>query len=89
MTKKVKIERKPMKVKRTRKISEEQTGSLRCCASLSRIPFGVCPVFTSVRVGTLGGGDGGGVPNILSKSHLPRSTGEVRPGYEVTVSKAP
>ena len=36
--------------------------------------------------GTLGGGGCGGTPSRLVRIHLPRSTGEVRFGYEVTVS---
>src|SRR5690606_6474019 len=35
--------------------------------------------------GTLGGGGGGGVASRLSRIHLPRLTGEVRVGFEVTV----
>ena len=36
---------------------------------------------------TSGGGGGGGAPSKLPSTHLPRSTGEVRFGYEVTVSR--
>ena len=35
--------------------------------------------------GTSGGGGGGGVPRICSSTHLPRLTGEVRVGFEVSV----
>ena len=34
----------------------------------------------------LGGGGGGGAPRRTSMTHLPRSTGEVRPAWEVMVS---
>ena len=34
----------------------------------------------------LGGGGCGGTPRRLVRTHLPRSTGEVRFGYDVTVS---
>ena len=33
-----------------------------------------------------GGGGGGGLPSNCSSTHLPRFTGEVRVGFEVTVS---
>ena len=39
--------------------------------------------------GTFGGGGGGGVPRRFSRIHLPRTTGEVRSGYEVTVRMLP
>ena len=39
--------------------------------------------------GTFGGGGGGGVPRMFSSSHLPRSTGDVRFGYDVTVRMLP
>ena len=35
------------------------------------------------------GGSGGGAPNTLSRSHFPRSTGEVRFGCEVTIKSPP
>ena len=41
---------------------------------------------SSASFGTSGGGGGGGVPSRLSSTHLPRLTGEVRVGFEVTVS---
>src|SRR5947199_271945 len=34
--------------------------------------------------GTLGGGSGGCVPRMFSRTHLPRSTGEVLSEFEVT-----
>ena len=39
--------------------------------------------------GTFGGGAGGGVPSMFSRIHLPRSTGDVRFGYDVTVRMLP
>ena len=39
--------------------------------------------------GTPGGGDGGGVPSRFSRIHLPRTTGDVRSGYDVTVRMLP
>ena len=39
--------------------------------------------------GTFGGGDGGGVPSRFSRIHLPRTTGDVRSGYDVTVRMLP
>ena len=39
--------------------------------------------------GTFGGGGGGGVPRRFSRIHLPRSTGDVRFAYDVTVRMLP
>ena len=39
--------------------------------------------------GTFGGGGGGGVPSMFSSIHLPRSTGDVRSAYDVTVRMLP
>ncbi len=39
--------------------------------------------------GTFGGGGGGGVPSRFSSTHLPRSVGDVRFGYDVTVRMLP
>ena len=39
--------------------------------------------------GTFGGGGGGGVPSRFSSIHLPRTTGEVRLAYDVTVRMLP
>ena len=36
-----------------------------------------------------GGGGGGGLPMTFSSNHLPRVTGEVRVGYDVTVRILP
>ena len=36
---------------------------------------------------TSGGGGGGGAPSRFPSTHLPRSTGDVRFGYEVTVNR--
>ena len=41
------------------------------------------------RRGTFGGGGGGGVPRRFSRIHLPRTTGDVRSGYDVTVRMLP
>src|SRR3954447_16269893 len=66
----------------------EQLGSLRCCSSRSRI--GRLPaVFESSSTGTFGGGGGGAAPSRFSSTHLPRTGGEVRVGYEETVRTAP
>ena len=63
-----------------------QTGFLRCTSIRSRKARG-CPLSpASFNVGTSGGGGGGGDPSSASSSHLPRSTGEVRLGYDVAVS---
>ena len=43
----------------------------------SRIVTAAAPE-ASFRVGTLGGGEGGGVPRIFARIHLPRTTGDVR-----------
>ena len=40
-------------------------------------------------VSTPGGGGGTGKPKMLFSSHLPRSTGDVRSGYDVVASSAP
>ena len=48
------------------------------------------PGLVSARfVSTPGGGGGTGRPKMLFSSHLPRSTGEVRSGYDVVASSAP
>ena len=39
--------------------------------------------------GTFGSGGGGGVPSRFSRIHLPRTTGDVRSGYDVTVRMLP
>ena len=39
--------------------------------------------------GTSSGGGGGGVPSRFSITHLPRTGGDVRVGYEETVRIAP
>ena len=57
--------------------------SVRCCASRSRIVGGSAPGFVSSVALTPGGGGGIGNPKILFSSHLPRTTGDVRLGYDV------
>src|SRR5689334_21913398 len=66
-----------------------QGGFLRCSSSSSRTDRGLLLSSFSLSGGTLGGGDGGGVPSTFSRIHFPRSTGEVRLGYDVTVSTLP
>src|SRR4029453_12337267 len=62
-------------------------GALRWVSSRSRSESGFWPGLLSLRfVSTSGGGGGGGVPTMFSRIHLPRMTGEVRVGLEVTVS---
>ena len=48
-----------------------------------------CRASFSGSAGTFGGGGGGGVPSMFSSIHLPRSTGDVRFGYDVTVRMLP
>ena len=43
----------------------------------------------SGRPGTFAGGGGGGAPSRFARIHFPRSTGEVRVAYEVTVRTLP
>ena len=50
---------------------------------------GTSPGVSSRSVLTPAGGAGTGNPKMLSTSHLPRSTGEVRSGYDVVASSAP
>src|SRR5262249_45695738 len=66
-----------------------QEGLVRCCANLSRIDAGAAPGLVSSVVFTPGGGGGIVSPKILLNSHFPRSTGDVRSGYEVVPSNAP
>ena len=40
-------------------------------------------------VDTVGGGGVGGDARIVSSTHAPRSTGDVRSGYDVTISTLP
>src|SRR5687767_6263072 len=66
----------------------EQLGSFRCCSRRSRSET-VDPSFDSSRTGTSGGGGGGAEPRRFSSTHLPRTGGDVRVGYEETVKTAP
>ena len=43
------------------------------------------PMSLSLNAGTSGGGGGGGVPRRFSRTHLPRTGGDVRVGYDDTV----
>src|SRR5204863_3998535 len=68
-----------------------QTGFARCLTIASRIVSGAPPAASSsvFRAGTSGGGGGGGEASRLSSTYLPRSTGEVRVEYDVTVRILP
>ena len=66
-----------------------QLGFARCAASRSRIVSVPPPSLVSSRSGTSAGGGGGGTPSRFSRIHLPRTTGEVRSGYDVTVRMLP
>ena len=70
--------------------SSRTAGSARCAASASRIDS-FCPSATvsATSAGTSGGGGGGGDASRLSSTNLPRSTGDVRVGYDVTVRMLP
>jgi hypothetical protein len=48
-----------------------------------------CPSVFSGSAGTFGGGWGGGLPRMFSRSHAPRVTGDVRFVAEVSVRKLP
>ena len=63
---------------------EAHAALLRCFSSCSRRETDLPRSFSS-RAGTSGGGGGGGAPRRFSRIHLPRSTGEVRLGYDETV----
>src|SRR4029453_10726524 len=62
-----------------------QTGFARCASMLSRKDRGLPSAASSFNGGTFGGGGEGGTPRRFVRIHLPRSTGDVRFGYEVTV----
>ena len=70
---------------------ELQTGLVRCASIRSRVvsrrPAAVAGLAS--KAGTFGGGGGGGVPMSTSMTHLPRSTGDVRPAMEVSCSTLP
>ena len=62
------------------------TGLVRCRSIRSRIENDCpCSVSFSGRLGTFGGGEGGGAPSRLLSTHSPRWVGDVLFGYEVTV----
>ena len=67
----------------------KQAGLSRCRSSRSRTDAGRPSSPRSGRPGTSAGGEGGGVPSRLSRTQRPRSTGDVRFGYDVTVRKLP
>ncbi len=59
---------------------------MRCAASRSRRRArGFAGLRSPASAGTFGGGAGAGVPSTFSSTHLPRSTGDVRFGYDVIV----
>src|SRR5262252_9220050 len=60
-----------------------QDGFVRCSARRSRIDAGRAPGLSVRFVSTPGGGGGTGRPKMLFSSHFPRSTGDVRSGYDV------
>src|SRR3984957_20874562 len=60
-------------------------GLARCCSNRCRIVT-LTPRAVSSSVGTFGGGGGGAELSRFSKIHFPRITGEVRAGYDDTVS---
>src|SRR5262245_11126955 len=67
-----------------------QVGLARCCSIFCRTVRRVKSVsLLSGNGGTLGGGGGGGAPITFSSTHLPRSTGDVRLGSDVTIRIAP
>ena len=67
-----------------------QTGLARCCSIRSRIEqHDACAIVRRRSGGTFGSGGGGGVPSRFSRIHLPRTTGDVRSGYDVTVRMLP
>src|SRR5262245_3453908 len=58
-----------------------------CSRSDSALPLSL---FVSSSGGTLGGGSGGGVPRMFSRTHAPRLTGDVRKFcVHVTARKLP
>src|SRR3954449_8676809 len=63
-------------------------GSFRCCSIRSRMET-VFPRLVSFSTGTFGGGGGGAAPSRFSRTHFPRTGGEVRVGYDETVRIAP
>ena len=66
-----------------------QTAFWRCSAIRSRIERGWVAKLFGFSSGTLGSGGGGGAPRRFSRIHLPRTTGDVRSAYDVTVSMLP
>src|SRR5262245_62013807 len=74
---------KPKPIGSIRAWQEAQAGFSRCCSIRWRnVPLSSFSLFNS---GTSGGGGGGGELRKFSKTHLPRLTGEVRVGFDVTV----
>ena len=75
----------PARTVQTAAAKPAQTASFRCCSMRSRRDRGLPFSEFSCNGGTLGGGGDGGTPRRFVKIHFPRSTGEVRFGYDVTV----
>src|SRR5436190_23617332 len=67
---------------------DAHAGLARCASNCCRIDA-VLPSPDSFSGGTSGGGGGGGAASKFSRTHLPRITGDVRVGYDVTASTAP
>src|SRR6266853_2804567 len=67
-----------------------QLGFARCAVIASRIvsvlPASAPSVF---KAGMFGGGGGGAADNRFSSTHLPRTTGDVRVAYDVSVRMLP
>src|SRR5688572_8089769 len=67
----------------------EHAGFSRCCTIRSRIDKTAPAALVGFNSGTFGGGGGGDVPRKFSRIHLPRTTGDVRSGWDVTVRMLP
>ena len=67
-----------------------QNGFSVCSNIWARKVFGSLSCFAvSSRSGTFGGGIGTAAPTMFSSTHIPRWTGDVRFGYEVTIRMLP
>src|SRR3954467_302700 len=61
----------------------------RCSTPRSRTERTFVAKLGGLSGGTPAGGDGGGAPSRFSRIHFPRTTGDVRSGYDVTVRILP